>query len=63
MNSKESKIRQRRELLGMSREQLARLSGIPMRTIQGWETKAYTPRVDKLSKVAKVLNCKMEDLI
>ena len=63
MDSKESKIRERREYIGLSRTELARLSGVPMRTIQGWETKEFTPRADKLIKVAKVLNCSMEDLM
>ena len=59
-----SKITERRTAAGMSRSELSRQSGVPLRTLEEWEAGRRVPRdVYQLAKVAKVLNCLIEDLI
>lgn len=57
-------IRKIREEKSINRTQLARLSGVPLRTIEDWEAdRAIPTNVYQLLKVAKVLGCRIEDLI
>lgn len=59
-----TKIQERRTTAGLSRAELARRAGVPLRTLEGWEYGTNLPRdVYQLAKVAKVLNCLIEDLI
>ena len=49
---------------GISRKELARMSGIPYVTIDQWARRKRLPRdVYALAKVAKALDCHIEDLI
>lgn len=49
---------------GLSRGELSRRSGVPIRTLEGWSSRARLPRdVYQIYKVAKVLGCRIEDLI
>lgn len=49
---------------GMSRSELARQSGVPVHTIEGWAVRRRTkPDVYQLYKVARVLECHIEDLL
>lgn len=49
---------------GISRKDLSIQSGVPIRTLEGWANRTRTnPNVHQLFKVAKVLDCHMEDLI
>lgn len=49
---------------GITRAELSRASGVPVRTLEGWSARVRTnPNVYQLYKVAKVLGCTMEDLI
>ena len=49
---------------GISRGELSRKSGVPIRTLEGWSSRSRLPRdVYQIYKVAKVLDCKIEDLI
>ena len=49
---------------GLTRKQLAEMSGVPMVTLDQWARRARLPRdVYQLNKVAKVLGCHIEDLI
>lgn len=57
-------IRQLREQKEINRAQLSRLSGVPLRTLEEWEAGRRKPRdVYQLAKVAKALDCLIEDLI
>lgn len=49
---------------GMTRADLSRRSGVPVRTLENWANRSRT-RMDvyQLYKVAQVLECHMEDLI
>lgn len=50
--------------LGMTRAELSRRSGVPVRTLEGWSARLRTnPNVYQLYKVAQALECHMEDLI
>ena len=49
---------------GITRAELSRQSGVPIRTLEGWAKRQRTnPNVYQLYKVAKVLGCHIEDLI
>ena len=49
---------------GITRAELSRQSGVPIRTLEGWAKRARTnPNVYQLYKVAKALDCHIEDLI
>ena len=57
-------IKSLREGSGLSRVDLARQSGVPVRTIDDWENNRRLPRdVYQLKKIANVLNVHIEDLI
>lgn len=59
-----TKIEERRKAAGMSRSELSRQSDVPLRTLEEWEAGRRVPRdVYQLAKVAKALNCIIEDLI
>ena len=50
--------------LGMTRATLARLSGISIRTLENWSRRVIkSPNVYQFYKVAKVLDCSIEDLL
>ena len=49
---------------GISRRELARRSGVPIRTLEAWAKRSRLPRdVYQLQKVAQALGCHIEDLI
>ncbi len=59
-----TKIQARRVELNISRSELSRSSGVPLRTLEEWEAERRIPRdVYQLAKIAKVLQCSIEDLI
>jgi DNA-binding transcriptional regulator YiaG len=61
---KTNNIAELREKSGLSRAELSRRSGVPLRTLEDWDSGRNIPRdVYQLYKVAKVLNCRIEDLI
>lgn len=42
---------------------VAQLSGFTQATLSEWKAGRYTPKVDKLAKIAKVLGCELTDLL
>lgn len=49
---------------GLSRRELARRCGVPVRTLEAWASGKRIPRdVYQLYKVAQALGCHIEDLI
>jgi len=49
---------------GITRTELSRRSGVPVRTLEAWGKRIRLPRdVYVLQKVAKALDCHIEDLI
>ncbi len=51
-----------REAAGLSQSQLARASGIPLKTLQTWEQGNRTPLLDAAVKVADALDITMDEL-
>jgi len=49
---------------GITRAELSRRSGVPVRTLESWSARARkNPSVYQLYKVSQVLECHIEDLI
>lgn len=48
---------------GMTMSDLARISGVTASTIYAWEAGTFTPQVDKLAAVMKVLGKAIEDVV
>ena len=46
---------------GFTQAQLAEESGVEQASISRWETGESMPGVDKLIKLAKILNCSIDD--
>lgn len=59
----QNRIAEARKNAGLTQKALSELSGIPKRTIEDWEAQKSEPSAFKLYRVAKVLNCSMDDLI
>ena len=51
-----------RKLNGLTQEELARQLGVNQTAVASWERGASYPTADKLPEIAKVLNCKIDDL-
>lgn len=56
-------IARRRIELCLTQQQLGDLVGASQRQISNWETSRYTPSGKSLAKLAKALNCPMEELM
>lgn len=57
-------IKNIRESRGVSRSELHRLTGIPVRTLEDLEfNKIITVKYHRLKKIAEVLNCTVDDLM
>lgn len=52
-----------RDEKGLTDYQVAKLAGIERSTIYEWGRGTYTPKVDKIAKIARVLGVKITDLI
>lgn len=59
-----TKLQRTREAQGYSRAAFARATGIPLRTLENWDSRIRIPRdVYQLLKAARVLGCHIEDII
>ena len=58
----ETNIKELREKMNISSVQLAEKVGVPIQTIKYLEEGRYNPSLSLAYKIAKVLNCKIEDL-
>jgi len=59
-----TKIERKRKEHGLSRAELAKASGVPVRTIADWEARRRSPKsIEQLGKLAGVLNCEVTDLV
>lgn len=47
---------------GMSQLELAEKAGVTQGAVSQWETGESMPRSDKLSELAKILNCTIDEL-
>lgn len=61
-----TKLMERRKAFGCTREQLAMMTGIPMKTLEALEQgrRRFTGlKIDKALLICEALNCDPEDLI
>ena len=58
-----SKLEKRRKQKGLSRQQLADAVGVTYEAIGHYENGKREPKASILKSIAKVLGCRMEDLI
>ena len=56
-------LKQRREVLGVTQEQLAVLSGVGLRTLKALESKKSNPTLETLTKIADVLGMELKLLV
>ena len=56
-------IKEKREQMNMSQQVLADSLGIDQSTVCLWETGKTMPRAKLLPKIAKILNCSVDDLL
>lgn len=47
---------------GLSQSQLAKVAGVPLGTLQGWERGRRTPLLDAAAKLADALGCTLDEL-
>lgn len=53
-------LKKRREVLGVTQEQLSELSGVGLRTLKSLESKKSNPTLDTLNKLADVLGMELK---
>lgn len=64
LNSDFNMLTRRRIACGITQKELAKTTGLSVRTIQGWELYGISgAALSKAYRVAKVLGCTMEDLL
>nr|DAU66713.1 MAG TPA: helix-turn-helix domain protein [Caudoviricetes sp.] len=57
------KLKQIREKKAISQPMLANLMGVSQQTISYWENGTYFPRADKLTHIAQILDCSVDELL
>ena len=56
-------VKRKREEMGISQNQLAKMSKVPQSVISNIENgKTVSPRIDTLKAIADVLGCSLDDL-
>ena len=55
-------LKARRELIGMTQEELAKSMSVGQSAVSQWERGAVMPRAELLSQLAKVLGCTIDEL-
>ncbi len=56
------KIKVRLAELDMQQQELSEILGVTKQTINGWAKGRSTPSLETAFKIAKILNCKVDDL-
>lgn len=56
-------LREKREALGYSQEEVARIAQLSLRRYVDIETKQTNPSLDTLSAIAAALTCRVSDLL
>jgi transcriptional regulator with XRE-family HTH domain len=59
---KDSRLRTRRKLQGLTREQLAHLAGVSVRSVARYENEGHKPGMKIAERLARVLNCTVDEL-
>jgi transcriptional regulator with XRE-family HTH domain len=55
-------LRTIRERAGLSRQELARQAGVPLRSLEAWEVNRFLPRLDAVLQLAKALGTDVNTL-
>ena len=55
-------IKAKREEAGLTQEELSRVLGVVRQTVAMWETGKASPSANMLPRIARALNCRIEDL-
>lgn len=58
-----NRIRELRKAQNLSQQELAVKLGVDRSTIAKWETGAHSPRMNKMRKLTKILDCSLEELL
>lgn len=59
-----SRMRQLRERAGLTRKDVARISGVPYRTLTNWESGLIgKPYFFPMAQVAKAIGCQLEEFL
>ena len=56
-------IKRLRKENGYTQQGLAKVSGLSVATIQGYEQGKYKPKIDSLKKLSKTLHCDISDIL
>lgn len=56
-------IKQIRKERNLTQDEVAEACGVDRATVSKWETGEFSPRTDKLTKLAGVLNCTVDKLL
>ena len=56
-------IKTRREQLGLTQNELAKIVGVTQGAVTQWENGISRPGVDTLCKLADVFGCKVDDIL
>ena len=57
------RLRRLREEAGLTREQLADLSGVTASSIAAYETRGVDPSFTKARRIVRALGCSLDDLV
>ena len=55
-------IKVKREEAGLTQEELSRILGVVRQTVAMWETGKAAPSANMLPRIARALNCRIEEL-
>ncbi len=58
-----NKIKQFRERLNITQEELCKMLGVTQSAVAMWENGRTLPRTDKLRKLAQIFHCTIDDLL
>lgn len=56
-------LKRARKSQGMTQTELAEFIGVTQGAVHQWESGKSSPTIDNLKKIAKLFNCKVDDLI
>lgn len=56
-------IKRIRKARNLTQDEVAEACGVDRATISKWETGEFSPRVDKLVKLANILGCTVDELL
>lgn len=58
-----NKLKELRQRAGLKQTDIAHTLSVSQQAVAKWESGESMPQADKLSKLAKILNCTIDDLL